>query len=131
MSSGSSHRSSSSVTTPTVQLRRPLASMPSLVDAHAVARKRSSWGPTEVMGGASGVTGMGTGSGKLVGRKGHRRTPSDGRLPMPSLDNAVRVLQHHKTPAEKGKFNVLTLTLSLHFISRTTEPPHFFFQPKK
>ena len=102
---GSGHPSPGTVPTSSVQLRRPPSSMPSLVDAHAAARKRSSWGPTEVMGGGtSGTSGTAAGTGLYVGRaKGHRRTPSDGRLPMPSLDNAVRVLQHHKTPAEKGK----------------------------
>ena len=83
--------------------------MPSLVDSHAAARKRSSWGPTEVMGVGSSSSGANTSgsAGTQAGKtRTHRRTPSDGRLPMPSLDNAVRVLKHHKTPAERGKFNV-------------------------
>lgn len=55
------------------------------------------------MGGgvASELAGPGPVAGSRV--RTHRRTPSDGRLPKSSLDNAVKVLQHHKTPAEKGE----------------------------
>ena len=35
-------------------------------------------------------------------RRGHQRKLSDGRGMAP-LDDAVRILQHHKTPAEKGE----------------------------
>ncbi|XP_076818975.1 uncharacterized protein LOC143464840 [Clavelina lepadiformis] len=63
--------------------------------------KRSSWGP-EVMGGGIAPE-PGHTQGNHYGRaRGHRRTPSDGRVPMSSLDNAVKVLQYHKTPAEKA-----------------------------
>lgn len=57
-------------------------------------KKRSSWGPTEV--------GMLTESGVHT-KRGHRRTPSDGRVPMPSLDNAVKVLVSHKAVSERCK----------------------------
>nr|XP_039274070.1 mitogen-activated protein kinase kinase kinase 9-like [Styela clava] len=54
------------------------------ISTNASEKKRSSWGPTEV-----GLSVMDTG---MHTKRGHRRTPSDGRVPMPSLENAVRVL---------------------------------------
>lgn len=58
------------------------------ISTTASDKKRSSWGPTEV-----GLSMMDSG---VHTKRGHRRTPSDGRVPMPSLDNAVRVLINHK-----------------------------------
>nr|CAB3263622.1 MAPKKK9/10/11 mitogen-activated protein kinase kinase kinase 10 [Phallusia mammillata] len=85
-----------------VVYRKPPVFSHSAVDLPSAARKRSSWGPTEVMGGGM-TSDTGTGGAVTSSRaRGHRRTPSDGRLPKSSLDNAVKVLQHHKTPAEKA-----------------------------
>jgi len=80
-------------------VRRPVTSTSDAIAAPGV-RQRSSWGPTEVTIGVSDLGGLGSVAGSKS--KGHRRTPSDGRLPMKGLDNAVKVLTHHKTPAEKG-----------------------------
>nr|XP_018669929.1 mitogen-activated protein kinase kinase kinase 11 [Ciona intestinalis] len=83
-----SSESSSSTNPPTVTHRAP-------THPPQLPKKRSSWGPME-------VTEQGGQTSGVNRNRGHKRTPSDGRLPMPSLDNAVMVLQHHKTPAEKA-----------------------------
>lgn len=74
-------------------LRKPVENRHRHVSAGGTDKKRSSWGPTDMSEVAQ------------RGIRGHRRTPSDGRVvvPIQQFDHIVKVLKETKSPAERGK----------------------------